>query len=174
VIRYLLSVIEHLASLNNYSSVACIANILTSSPVTDLKKTLEIIKKGEFSEMEKFLAFSNNYQSSDKLPCIPPVTVFLDKISKINQNPILHNGRINWNNLRYLSSFLNHIRAASVMNYNISNIQIIKQFIKERIDLTIQKADLDNIVSLAITSDANSHSPAVPTNLKILVSKFDN
>jgi len=86
----------------------------------------------------------------------------------------MHNGRINWNKLRSLASSLLLIR--TLQNYNLPPVnpnEAVKTFIKQRIELNIPKPDLDNLASLLNQADASGHSPAIPPNLKSLISKFE-
>jgi len=172
VIKYFLSVIDHLLAINNYSSGLSIGTVLTSQPVTDLKKTLDNIKKEKFIELEKIINDAKNSPHNEiRTEFIPPVTIILDKIHIINQNPLTHNGRINWNKLRSLASSLLLIRNSQ--NYNLPPNEAVKTFIKQRTELIIQKSDLENLATLLIQADANGHSPVIPANLKNLISKFE-
>jgi hypothetical protein len=171
VIKHFLSVIENLFSLNNYSSVVYIGNVLLSAPIIDLKRTIENIKKEEFTELEKKITICKSYGSAENLPSIPPVNDILEKVTKLNQNPILHNGRINWNKLKHLAAPLIYIKNCNTVNYPFPPIDAIKSFIKQRIDFNIQKTDFDNL--LAFTADT-THNPVTPPNLKIIITKFNN
>jgi len=59
VIRHLIEVMKHLEEMKNYNSVLCIGSVLTSSPISELKKTWEHLKK-ESVEIDKLISNSED------------------------------------------------------------------------------------------------------------------
>jgi len=175
VIKHFIEVVQNLLSLNNINSALSIYKTLTSTPILDLKKTNDLIKK-DLSELDKLIApvkILNINEGKDNVSCIPAVSNLLDNIHVINQTPTLSNGRINWNKLRSLASYIIFMRKSTTTVFSISNVEMVKSFLRQRIDFNIQKGDLDALINLAINSDASNSLPGnIPQNLNSIINKY--
>jgi len=174
IIRYIVDLIRHLLELKNFNSVIHIGTLLTSTPISNLKKTIDHLKK-EFIEVEKLLTTAKNNQSDIISPVVPYLSPILSHFVESHRVPVSYNGKINWQRLQMDANYLLNFRASIKEKYSIANVETVKIFIKQRMDISIPKSDFDNLVNLTTNADSTGVTPVgeiIPNSISKLVTKF--
>jgi len=73
------------------------------------------------------------------------------------------------------ANYLLNFRASIKEKYSIANVETVKIFIKQRMDISIPKSDFDNLVNLTTNADSTGVTPVgeiIPNSISKLVTKF--
>jgi len=173
IIRYMTDLMKHLLDLKNFNGAMYIGTILTSSPISKLKRTMERKDIAIQKLIQSANININQYESPD--PFIPPLPSILDRITNILSTPVSQNGKINWQQLQSLASVLSVIHNAHLQDYTLAPVDNIQSYILLRMEYIVPQLDYENLVNLSITADTNGKSPAsdqIPMSLSKILSKY--
>jgi hypothetical protein len=159
VIKHFIEIMQHLLEMKNFNSVCIIAGVLTSAPISNLKRSWDHLKK-ETSEIERLYTAARidikKYPIS--FPCIPPFQELIESIS--NQAPVMTNGKIHWLRLRNIANVMVIIRTY-FFKYNFSSLHLVESFIKQRLDINnIPPSDIEKVLQLASNCELSGAIPS--------------
>lgn len=176
IIKYMIELMKHLLELKNFNSALNIGKVLTSTPVSHLKRSLHRAERKDIAIQKIIESATMNIQQYESTePFIPPITTVLDRLKEILSTPISQNGKLNWQQAQTLSSILLIIHNMNQHEYSLLTVDTIQHYIKQQMEFKVPQKDFDKLINLSINADSSGTSPAsdeISPSLSKVLSKY--